>query len=127
MTKEFIMADNVLKARGYSHAVKVGNTIYVAGCVALDEEGNVVGQDDFAAQAGQAFENMKRVLEAAGASIKDVVMMTQYCKDISRLGEIREPWRKYFSYPYPAVTAVEVSRLFLPEILLEVDAVAVVE
>ena len=66
MPKEIIAPPDVVPARGYSHAIKAGNTVYVAGQVAWDINGNLVGKGDFEAQARLALENLKRVLEAAG-------------------------------------------------------------
>ena len=126
MAKEIITPGNVSRARGYSHAIKIGNIIHVAGQVALDEEGNLVGKGDMIAQTERAYENLKRVLEAAGATITDIVKLTIFCRDsdsFAKTGEIR---RKYFGNYFPAATAVEVNRLMNPDYLIEVEAVAVI-
>ena len=73
MPKQFINPPNHHEPMGYSHAVKVGNTVYVAGQIAWDAQGNLVGPGDIEAQAVQVFENLKRVVEASGASLEDVV------------------------------------------------------
>ena len=96
MTKEIIAPENVVPARGYSHAVKVGNTIYVSGQGGIDPEGNVI-EGDCGAQAHQAFENMKRVLEAAGATMQDVVKLNYYFANIAEdVPKIADAYRKYF-------------------------------
>lgn len=126
MKKEFISPNGVRKQLTYSQAVKVGNTIYIAGQVGMDEQGVVEG--GFEAQAVKAFENMKLVLEAAGASFKDVIKLngyfTNYLRDRSKYHEIR---RRFFSPPLPIATNVQVVSLALPELLLEIEAVAVIE
>ena len=126
MPKEIIVPENVSKARGFSHAIKVGNTIYVAGQTARDEEGNFVGKGDIIAQTERTYENLKRVLEAAGASITDVVKLNIYAKDLEGFTKTGEAWRKYFGKHFPASTAVEVNRMLNPDCLIEVEAVAVI-
>jgi len=127
MKKEFISPKGVHKPVRYSHAVKVGNTIYVAGQVGMDEEGRIVS-GGFEAQAIRAFENMRLVLEAAGASLKDVVKLNgyfiNYHRDFAKYHEIRS---RFFSPPLPAATNVQVAGLALPELLLEIEAVAVID
>ena len=108
-----------------SQAIQVGDTIYAAGQVALDPEGNVVGKGDMKAQTRQCMENLKTVLQAAGASIGDVVKVTIYLTDMSRITEHREIRDQYFSDPPPAATGVEVKALASPDLLVEIDAVAV--
>jgi enamine deaminase RidA (YjgF/YER057c/UK114 family) len=114
---------------GYTHVVEVagGRTIYIAGQVALDRSGNVVGRGDFCAQTQQAFENLKAALEASGASFKDVIKLNNYVVDISQLLAFRQVRDKYINTSNPpASTTVEVRRLYREEILVEIEAVAVV-
>ena len=128
MSREVIAPDNVFKARGYSHAFKVGNTIYISGQVGLDEDSKIaVG--GFEAQAKQALENLKRVLEASGASFKDVVKLNTYVTTMEFMSVYRELRRSYFGDHYPAFasTLVQVAGLLLPEFLIEIEAVAEVE
>lgn len=80
----------------------------------------------FEAQAVKAFENMKLTLEAAGASLKDVVKLTIYCKNMDDLDKFQEIRARFFTPPMPASTAVEISRL-VPGALVEIEAVAVVD
>ncbi len=126
MTKEIIIPANVHQARGYSHAVKVGNTIYVAGQVGIGED-NKVAAGGFEAQAKQALENLKRVLEASGAYFKDVVKLNTYVTTMEFMPVYRELRRSYFGDHYPASTLIQVAGLALPEFLIEIEAVAVVE
>ena len=126
MPKEVINPPNVHRPRGYSHAFKVGNTVYVAGQAPYDLEGNLVGKGDLAKQAEQAYENLKRVLEAAGATMADLVMVTWYLRNVDDFAKTGDATRKYFQRPYPPGTAVGVTRLMNPDALIEVDAVAVI-
>jgi len=124
----FINPEMMAKPPGYTHVVEVveGKTIYIAGQVALDVSGSVVGRGDFRAQTWQVFENIKAALESVGATFKDVVKMSSYLVDISQLPVFREVRDKYVNIENPpASTTVEVSRLFREEFLLEIEAVAV--
>jgi len=108
-----------------------GRMVFIAGQVALDRSGNLVGKDDFRAQVGQVFENLKAAVEAAGGTFDNVVKLNYYCAEnvdpaqISILREIRD---KYVNTTNPPTsTFVVVKRLVRPEWLIEVDAVAVVK
>jgi reactive intermediate/imine deaminase len=126
MAKEYISPSNVHPARTYTHVVKAGNTIYVSGQIGCDIDGNVV-QGGFQAQAERVFENLSAVLEAAGATLKDIVKVTTYVRNMSDRPILTAVREKYFSAPYPASTLVEISSLALPDLLIEVEAIAVVE
>ncbi len=117
-----------MKPTGYTHVVSAtpGRTVYIAGQVALDRSGAVVGAGDMRAQAKQAFENLKAALEAAGAGFQDLVKVNTYVVDMSQLQAIREVRAAYFTSTPPASTLVQVSRLARPEFLIEVEAIAVV-
>jgi enamine deaminase RidA (YjgF/YER057c/UK114 family) len=118
---------------GYSQVAVVndGKIVYVAGQVALDRSGNLVGKDDFRAQVQQVFENLKAAVEAAGGDFKDVIKLNYYCSenvDPSQLPVVREVRDKYVNTANPPTsTFVVVKRLVRPEWLIEVDAVAVVK
>jgi len=121
------------KPLGYSHVAEVtgGKLVYIAGQVGLDAAGNLVGKDDFAAQARKVFANLKAALAAAGATFHDVIKLNYYCTDSVDLSvhlpvvrEIRDTYVNT-SAP-PASTFVVVRRLVRPEWLIEVEAVAVV-
>ena len=126
MKREFITPEGLFEPMGWSHAVKVDETIYLAGMVGFDEQRNIV-TGGFEAQTIKTFENIKLVLKAAGASLKDVVTLTVYVTDMDNIARFREIRGRYFSPPMPASTGVEVSSLILPEILVEIEAIAVVE
>ena len=125
MPKEYISPKGVFEPIGWSHAVKAGNTIYIAGMIGWDEQRRVV-EGGFEAQAAKALENIKLTLEAAGASLQDVVKITVYLKNMDDVGKFREVRARFFTPPMPASTGVEVSRL-LSGVLVEIDAVAVVD
>ncbi len=125
MKKEYLSPQGLFEPMGWSHAVRVSNTIYLSGMVGFDEQRKVVA-GGFEAQTIKTFENIKFALEAAGASLKDVVKITVYLTDMDNIVKFREIRARYFSPPMPASTGVEVSRLILLELLVEIEAIAVV-
>jgi reactive intermediate/imine deaminase len=108
----------------YTDAVRVGDLLFVSGCVPTDGKGNVVGGDDVAAQARQVFENIGAILGAAGATFTDVAKVTVYLTDIDDRPAINPVRQEVFGDARPASTLVEVSRLAVPGIKIEVEAVA---
>ena len=113
---------------GYSQVVEVkgGRTLYIAGQIAVDKNGNLVGRGDFRAQVKQVFENLKARLQEGGASFKDVVKLNYYLTDASDLQALRETRDSYINTENPpASTLVVVKQLVRDEYLLEVEAVAV--
>ena len=125
MPKEIIAPGNVHKARGFSQAIKAGNTIYVAGQGGIDLNGQVVS-GGIEAQIDVAFENLQRILEAAGAKMSDVVRLNYFLVDIQDLTKIGIAYRKYFGKHFPASTAVQIGALAMPEMRVEVEATAVI-
>jgi len=113
---------------GYSHVVEVqsGRTIYIAGQVAVDKSGNVVGKNDFAAQATQVFENLKLALAAADATFDNLVKVTTFVTDMSHLQTLRTLRAKYYGKNVPASTLVQVGKLANEQLMIEIEAVAVV-
>ena len=111
---------------GMSQAVSAtGRLVIASGQVALDSDGAIVGQGDFEAQAVQVFENLAVALASAGATFGDVVRLGSYLTDMSNLGVLRDVRLRYLSEPYPAATAVTTEPA-MPELLIEVDAIAMV-
>ena len=106
--------------------MRVGELLFVSGQAAIDERGQLVGVGDFDAQAEQAFRNLERVLEAGGSSLRDVAKVTIFLTDMSNFARIVDLRGKWFSEPYPADSIIQVSALALPELDIEIEAVAVV-
>jgi len=130
--KSYPTSPELSTPRGYSHTVSVtgGRTVYIAGQIALDKDGNVVGKGDFRAQATQVLENVKAALAAAGATFADVVKMNTYIVNLSAdvLPVVREVRAQYFpSENLPASTLVGVTALAFPDLLIEVEVIAVVD
>jgi enamine deaminase RidA (YjgF/YER057c/UK114 family) len=110
---------------GYSRAVRVGPYIHVAGTTGIDAEGNVVGKDDPYAQAMQTLRNIEAALAKAGARMSDVVRTRVFTTDISRWQEIGRAHGEVFRDVRPASTMVEVVRLISPDLLVEIEADAI--
>jgi len=109
----------------YSPVVRTGSTIYVAGQVAQDERGEVVGRGDFGAQAAQVMANLEKALAAAGAGLEHLVRITIYVTDARYRDLMRDVTREYLGAALPASTLLVVAALARPEYLLEIDGIAV--
>jgi len=104
---------------------QVGDVIFFSGQAAINEQGEVVGPGDFDAQLQQVFHNIDRLLHAAGSSRDQIVKVTIYLTDMGNLPKIVQARKVYFQYPYPADTVVEVRALALPDLMVEIDVIAV--
>jgi reactive intermediate/imine deaminase len=121
-------ATTVRTPPGYSHAMRAGGLLFVSGQVPLDAEGNLVGPGDPAEQARQVFRNLGLVLAAAGATFADVVKLTYFVRDIGAIAAIRAVRDEFVDRANPpASSLVEVSGLFRPDLLIEIEAVAAVD
>lgn len=108
-----------------SQGFRVGDLLFISGQAAIDESGAIVGAGDFDAQAEQTFRNLLRVLEAGGSDLEHVVKVTIFLTDMANFPKIVELRGRWFTPPWPADTIVEVSGLALPELEIEIEAVAV--
>ena len=108
-----------------SQAIAVGEWLFVSGQAALTDQGQLIGEGDFQAQAEAALDCLAKVLAAADSGLEDVVKVTLFLTDISHFPTIIELRKRYFTEPYPADTIVEVSKLALPGLMFEIEAIAV--
>jgi len=128
MSKEAIYpGDPVTWTACYSPAVAVsaGKWLFISGQVAFDDEGNVVGKGDIVAQARKIFDNFGALLGKAGADFKDVVKTNYYITDVSQFAKVAALRSEYFKAPFPASTMIEVKGLVHEDLMLEIEAVAV--
>jgi len=124
----FINPPTLAAPPGYTHVVEVtrGRIVYISGQVPLDAAGNLVGAGDLRAQTQQVFENLKAALAAVGADFSHVVKLGYFIVDISQIAVVREVRNRYLNTAQPpASTAVEVRKLFREDVLIEIEAVAV--
>jgi 2-iminobutanoate/2-iminopropanoate deaminase len=110
-------------AQGY----RVGELLFISGQAPIDGNGQLVGIGNFEAQAAQVFANLGRVLRAGGSSLANVIKVTILLRDMANFPKIVELRGRYFTPPYPADTIVEVTALYSPEALIEIEAIAVAD
>lgn len=131
MEKQIINPAGLAEPRGFNHGILVtgGRLLFVAGQDASDDAGHIVGPGDLVAQFDRALRNMHSIVHEAGGTMQDIVRLTIYVRDrdgyTDHLKLIGEVFRTYFGGYYPAAALLEVSRLFNPEALVELEATAV--
>ena len=127
MAKTIIQTDNAPAAIGtYSQAVKVDNTVYISGQIPLDPASMEIVSGGIEAQINRVFDNLAAVSEAAGGSLQDIVKLNIYLTDLSNFATVNEVMARYFSQPYPARAAIEVSALPKGS-TVEMDAILALE
>lgn len=128
MAKTVINPSALAAPSGYSYAIKKSGTpVFISGQVALDGQGKLVGENDAAAQTDQVFQNLRTVVEACGGTLDDVVKITIFVTDASYRPAVAAARLKYFKEgQYPASTYLVVSALAVPQLLVEVEAVAII-
>ncbi|HEY8152708.1 MAG TPA: RidA family protein [Myxococcota bacterium] len=128
MTRQFINPPGMPAPRGYSYAVKkTGTPVFISGQVAIDGRDQVVGEGDAAAQVEQVFRNLRTVVEASGGTLDDIVKLNVYVTDAAyRPAVVAARQRHFQEGRYPASTYVVVTALAIPQLLVEIEAVAMI-
>ena len=127
MAHEILKLNSVHSTVGYSHVARVGNTLYIAGQVAKDKEGNLVGKGDFETQVRQVFTNLKNILDEVGGSVHNIAKMTTFLTHYNYIETYRSVRDEFFQEPYPANTLLFVESLALPDFMVEIEAIAVLD
>jgi enamine deaminase RidA (YjgF/YER057c/UK114 family) len=116
--------NSVHKTTGYSHCARVGNTLYLAGQVAQDKNGKLVGKGDIEAQAKQVYANLKSILTEAGGTLQHIVKTTTYITHFGSLDGYRKARGLFFTEPFPPNTLLVVQSLASPDFMIEIEAIA---
>ena len=122
--QEFTVAGLAPPISHYCDAVRFGDLLFISGLVGVDAQGKLVGEGDAARQTRQIFENMRKVLDAAGAGFGDVLKVTVFLKNIEDRARINPVRQEVFGDARPASTLVEITALAVPGALVEIEAVA---
>jgi reactive intermediate/imine deaminase len=123
MRKEFRVEGLAAPISHYCDAVRFGDLLFISGIPPTDPSGKVVGGDDVAAQTRQVFENMKLVLDAAGAGFADILKVTVFLLDVNDRGKINPVRKEFFGAARPASTLIGVKELAIPGMKVEIEAV----
>ena len=126
MNRTYVNPDTMARPRGYSHVVKVGDTVYVAGQIALAPDGSLVGKADAEAQVRQVWRNIDLALRAVGGTLADIVKTTTYVTDIAHAPAVRKVRDETFTANPPTSTLLVVAGLAMPDLVVEIEVVAVV-
>jgi enamine deaminase RidA (YjgF/YER057c/UK114 family) len=129
MAHEILELKSVHETRdkGYSHVAKVGKTLYIAGQVARDIQGELIGKGDFEAQARQVYTNLKNILQETGGSLKNIVKTTTILTHYGNVESYRKIRSEFFGDLMPPSTLLIIESLASPDFLIEVEAIAVLD
>lgn len=133
MSFELINPPGLEKPVGYAHLARItsGQLVYIAGQAPFDEKGNVVGKGDFVAQFHQVMQNLKRAVEGAGGTPKQIAVMTMYVTNVQAFLESKKEtgaaYVEVFGKHFPAITLVEVTSLWNRDCMIEISGVAVID
>jgi enamine deaminase RidA (YjgF/YER057c/UK114 family) len=127
MAHEILSLKSVHPTDGYSHVAKAGSTLYIAGQVAKDLQGHLVGQGDFETQARQVFTNLKNILEETGGNLNNIAKITTFLTHPSYRDAYRKVRQEFLQEPLPANTLLIVESLASPDYMIEVEAIAVLD
>ncbi len=123
MQKQLISSGTVWEKKfGYSRAVKIGNMVFVAGTTAVDEDGNIIGEDDPYQQTVFIYQKIAKALKEASADLENVVRIRTFVTDIKRWEEVARAQGEVFEHIRPAATLVEVTALVNPLLMVEIEA-----
>jgi enamine deaminase RidA (YjgF/YER057c/UK114 family) len=128
LSKQYLNPETMSRPTGYSHVVKVGNTVYIAGQVSAGPDGSVVGKGDAEAQARQIWRNIEAAVKAVGGTLQNVVKTTTYVTNIQHAAGVRKVREELFqgSNP-PTSTLLVITGLASPDYMVEIEAIAVVD
>lgn len=110
-----------------SQGYRAGDLLFISGQTAIGDDGQLQGIGDFDVQAEKAFQNLEKVLRAGGSSLSNVIKVTILLRDMGNFNKIVDLRKRFFTAPYPADTILEVSSLYSPDALIEIEAVAVAD
>ena len=127
MAHEILKLSSVHSTVGYSHVARVDNTLYIAGQVAKDIDGHLVGKGDFETQVRQVFTNLQNILDEVGGRLQNIAKMTTFLTHYDYIETYRSVRDEFFQEPYPANTLLFVESLALPDFMVEIEAVAVLD
>jgi 2-iminobutanoate/2-iminopropanoate deaminase len=110
----------------FSNCLVVGDTVYISGQHAGNPKGGILGDGSMVSQTRETLKKIKALIEAAGGSMADVVKLNVYVTDVSKRAEIGQARREFFSGDFPCSTLVEISRLVDPDLMIEIEATAII-
>ena len=127
MAHDILNLKSVHPTDGYSHVAKTGSTLYIAGQVAKDLQGDIVGKGDFATQARRVFTNLKNIMTETGGNLNHIVKLTTFLTHFAYRETYREVRKEFLQEPFPTNTLLIVESLASPDYMIEIEAIAVLD